>query len=338
MSYFNEKVITYLKKYELKENYYEIPIKEFLQENGQGPIQLAVSAMVSKANLENLELFPLILYNIPKIVIYERGFFVKNKAITFSMPYSKREQYLDFILELDKMVEEDGMIAVFVSNIPYALKCYVVVECLDFFDEVCRMVKEQGLEIIEEQGLDEILKDASKSRMWNGIPLIKGDSIDKKELIRTLFHYETEEELHKKGYQWERKTKKKKVFISYAWVDSTIVREFVSELIDLGASVFIDYQSIDHGENILQRISEGLDESDCFICFFSESFKQSAMAKTELLNIWNDIITRKKKFFPILLDDVIVNDISYGIGNYKYYKFDGNLNELLQTVVKWINK
>ena len=76
------------------------------------------------------------------------------------------------------------------------------------------------------------------------------------------FQYAEISELHEKGYYWETESKRKKVFISYAWKDKEIIDNMIDKLQTSGIRVFMDY-----GDHILESILSGLSECELALFF-----------------------------------------------------------------------
>ena len=99
-------------------------------------------------------------------------------------------------------------------------------------------------------------------------------------------------------------------------------------------NIFVDYRSIDYGEKIIEKITQGLKECDFCVFFLSKQFKDSYYGKHELSSIWNYIILKKKKWFFVILDDVNIDDIYEGLSFYKYFQFNNNIQDLVIEIKK----
>ena len=53
--------------------------------------------------------------------------------------------------------------------------------------------------------------------------------------------------------------------------------------------------------------------------FLSHAFRNSMMGKQELRAIWTKVISRRKAWMIIRLDDVDPEDIFYSLSDYKYF-------------------
>ena len=63
--------------------------------------------------------------------------------INFVIPYGKREDYIEFIEEINNNVKPDEVVFMFVNNIPYVLECilYVEVENPDIVRNIAKKYK-----------------------------------------------------------------------------------------------------------------------------------------------------------------------------------------------------
>ena len=221
-----------------------------------------------------------------------------------------------------------------VSNIPYFLKCKLIIECIDGEENTIKnIIQKERLECDFSKGLEEINKDVS-NRMWNILVL---SPMPKEELhiyIKSQFVFPSIDDLQSKGYDWENEAKRKQIFISYSHKNQEIVRKIVDELRECEMNIFVDYRSIDYGEKIIEKITQGLKECDFCVFFLSKQFKDSYYGKHELSSIWNYIILKKKKWFFVILDDVNIDDIYEGLSFYKYFQFNNNIQDLVIEIKK----
>ena len=60
---------------------------------------------------------------------------------------------------------------------------------------------------------------------------------------------------------------KSRVFLSHSSKDKDVVRKFDRLLRAFGVDTFLDERDIDIGDDIVQRVCEGIDQSSHIICF-----------------------------------------------------------------------
>lgn len=98
------------------------------------------------------------------------------------------------------------------------------------------------------------------------------------------------------------------VFFSYSHADQEIVRAIASELRKQEIDVWIDWQDIKYGANIVEAISTGLDSADFIAFFLSKNSLKSRWSVTELNAAMSRRISTRAGpiVLPILLEDVAV--------------------------------
>lgn len=242
-----------------------------------------------------------------------------EKKYCFEIPYGERSKWIERCYSLTKLIGKQDMLSLFVSNNPHHLKSYLTFTYTGNDNAVRQFCKENHIDLVFDKGVEEMIKDM-RNRMWNDINFFQDmDFQSFSEMFSAMFYFEEISELNRKGYEWNHEHTRNKVFISYSWKNKAIVREIVEQLQDSGINVFIDQQSIDYGDHILEKIQSGLKECDLAIFFISNDFKESHMAKYELKSIWTKVIDVKKKWMMVRLDDVDPDDIQFSLGDYKYF-------------------
>lgn len=116
-----------------------------------------------------------------------------------------------------------------------------------------------------------------------------------------------------------QKEKDMKVFISHATRDLEFARALATDIMDKGYNVFLDDWSIDLGENIINKINEGLEESQILIPIISESFIESVFCLDEWTSFYMRFAkTRQNSILPLLIDET---DIPTLLSAIKYFRF-----------------
>lgn len=110
----------------------------------------------------------------------------------------------------------------------------------------------------------------------------------------------------------------------------------ISQTMD--GSQWFDKISIDVGDDIFEKMLEGINECDLGIIFMSKNYQVSAYAKFELRRFWKQQILKQKQLFPILIDNSNPNEIHPTLGDYKYFRYNDNLKELIATLKRKIEK
>lgn len=256
-----------------------------------------------------------------------------KKIFNIQIPYGTRENYYDMIFEMNQIVSKSESIILFVNNNPYCLDSVLYVETANM-DELLQIVNKYKAKLLNYgKYLNEYISQMG-DRGWCsiGIPyhILKGDLMT---MIEDMYQISTISELEKNGYKFPKD--KRKIFVSYSHKDKGIVLPFVDELKNLGLSLWIDKLEIDYGENITEKIQKAMKDSDIVLTFLSMNTLNALYAKHELLTTFNDIVYQKKKFIPIKLDDVDLNEIVYGLNNYLYVDFqdDKEVKKLISRLI-----
>lgn len=331
--YYTLPIKEFLDRYKIRDGYYEIPIDIFVFKNNALPEQMKyqIENLIDRSIDERFAVFVATNYNYSKIIVKELS--SMRRCFYVEFPYMEREKYEDLFVKLQKVLG-DGMLALAVNNIPNFSEAVFIIECESEgeFQVIGNLIKEFGLRNRVDRGWDEIIEELN-TRKWNTITLpIDYNEEETRLVFRHIFTLPSNKELKEKGYKIDITKKRKQVFISYSHNDKKIVRGFAEDLRYSGINAFIDYMSIDYGENLLESIMYGIDESDLNIIFISNNYKKSCYGKTELLNIWDRIIRKKSKWIIVKLDDVDPNEIKPGLGGYKYFEWEDNIEELIDVV------
>jgi hypothetical protein len=116
---------------------------------------------------------------------------------------------------------------------------------------------------------------------------------------------------------------KPKIFISYNHSDSAFVDSLAEDLKATGMDIWIDKLKVQVGDSIIQRVNEGLHESDFLIVVLSKSSIKSRWVQEELnaATLRNIESTRQAFVLPIVIEDC---DIPLLLRHRKYADFKAN--------------
>ncbi|MEC0090602.1 TIR domain-containing protein [Paenibacillus macquariensis] len=125
-----------------------------------------------------------------------------------------------------------------------------------------------------------------------------------------------------------------KIFISYSHEDIGIAEKIVNHLKQAGHDIWIDKWKIEVGDNIINKINEGINNADAIIIIFSKNSLNSKWVLREFsAMVLGDISRESRKVIPILIDKVSVP--SY-LSNYQYLdlssNFEDNINNLINAL------
>jgi len=258
-----------------------------------------------------------ICYSQNIIILVKRGIEMKSK-FTIEIPYGERSKYFRFIYEINQLVDNDGVVAVFVNNNPYQLQSLLVIQTHTKEDKIKELIFNSKLQVINNKGLDELLEEQYFRKWINFIlsPQLGFESVCA--LIASRYYFAEKDTLKSKGYDFID-VLRKKVFISYCHSNKELVLDVVDKLEQSGVNLWIDKKNISVGEHILEAVLSGINESHLAIFFLSKDTLQSAFAKYEVKNIMQDVIYRAKNWYIIKIDDVNPNEILPGLGQFLYY-------------------
>ena len=300
---------------------------------------------ILESELFNLNVDLQIKYNKNDIIFYLKESNKMNNLlkINFVIPYGNREDYIEFIEEINNNVKSDEIVFIFANNIPYVLECilYVEVENPDIVRNIAKKYKVS--ELMNGKSQEYYIKEQS-NRGWNSIGLISNMSKEKILMaMRTICQIPTIQEYEEAGYSLKKDYKT--VFISYSHKDEKEVEMLEQTIKDNGVRVWRDTYDIDFRDSITQKISEAMKKSHIFLLCISKNTLSSIYAQQEVETLYNTILIQKsngKRVIPVRLDDVDPNDIIHGLNNFKYcnYKDEKDLKKLIdllirETAVEW---
>ncbi len=99
------------------------------------------------------------------------------------------------------------------------------------------------------------------------------------------------------------KTKLKSVFLSHSFKDKSFVHRLASDLIHYGAKVWLDEAELKVGDSLIQKIQEGIKDSDYLGVVLSSTSVQSRWVQDELdMALTMQIHRGEVKVLPILIE------------------------------------
>ena len=123
------------------------------------------------------------------------------------------------------------------------------------------------------------------------------------------------------------------LFLSYSVKDKDCLLPLVGALKALGVDVWFDRYKIEPGASLLQKISEGLTESDRLLVAWSRNANVSQFVQDELSGFY--ALRPKPPFILFMrLDDTPIKTI---FGGRRYLRFTDDVDAMAQAIVNWIN-
>ena len=109
---------------------------------------------------------------------------------------------------------------------------------------------------------------------------------------------------------------KNKVFLSYSYEDMPWVEQFAHALEKEGVDVWFDTHEIALGENIRDRLQEGLRSSNILIVILSSNSAKSPWIFFEL----GAAVADNKRIIPVVIDDIGQENLPLPIIKYQYLR------------------
>ena len=126
------------------------------------------------------------------------------------------------------------------------------------------------------------------------------------------------------------------IFVSYVSEDSDVTTQLVKSCMDLGLTVWHDEFEIKPGDNIKNKIIDGLQQTKAFVPIISSNYLKSDWAKREFYPALSRTILGNIRFFPVL-HNISRDEIMYQSPLLADI-VAVNLNEGIKTVTKKIYK
>lgn len=330
-----EKLDEILKRYKDKNRRrYLIPLSDLDEDLRYAPVWVKndiakmVSTYLFKMSIDNMVKYTYNNY----LLVGEK--LPMDKKVMLNFPYKNYPEYVSVIMEMNELVSNSGVLEVFVNNHIYELEASILIHTSENYEEILKIAKKAKMSVVNDQGLEEKIEEMSYGyKTMFPIPPHSSE-----ELILTLFgfgfSFPSLKEEQEKGLIKNKKIKKK-VFISYCHKDKKKVHYIVDQLKSFGLNVWLDEQEIDFGDNILEKVSMGLEECDLALVFLSNHTHKAKGARHELNALFSKIIYQEslKSWILVRLDEIDLNKIYFGLGNYKYFDYQLGAEEMLYTIV-----
>lgn len=276
-------------------------------------------------------------YNEEKIIqVSEYSMLSKEK--TFVFPYEEYDQFYSVIKEINDF-DDLTMVTLFVNNIPYSLEAGIVVasESHEILNEVRNVALKNNMTENHHLGFKEIMKRMA-GKQYNLLTMTGGKSVEQIESqISPLFLLPPKSSYEADGYK-SATIEKSKLFVSYCHKDKELVNLIIEKLRNYGLDFWIDEEQIDVGDRLMERINEGILESDLPIIFLSGNTKEAMYAKHELMTFFSKIIYQResnKNWFIVRLDAINPDEVALGLGSFKYFDYpEETIENLAEAILK----
>lgn len=317
-----------------KHSIISIPFDEFPKETSLVAIGLILSTLM---NNQGIEYQMYLCYNDKKIIIVKE---VKNSMeIVFEIPYGERKSFLHLIYNINKILDADGNLTLFVNNSPYSLQSVVAIQTSSSqkYDEIIKILEKTDCDVIRNKSFDTLMKEC-EYRKWNVVSFPqKIEASEFENMFETPFIFGDKETLETAGY-YNKNIFTPKVFISYCHNEADIVNKVVKRLKSENVNVWIDTQDLCSGVNLTRELLENIKQSDVAVSFVSHSMKSSNYAQFELENIMSEMCKKENKWSFIKLDDVNPNEVFPCLCNYFYIQYhdENDIEKIVDDIMKKI--
>lgn len=248
------------------------------------------------------------------------------RELTVLFPYEDYDSYFDLMHELNQLISPDGFFELFVNNIYFELEAGLLIKTSENFEKIQELVRKYSLKIDYSKGLSEIV-NAQEQKRYNTTMFGINFTREEVELsARAMFDFIPKSQIRAEGYGGNL-FRKPKLFVSYCHQNQKEVQSIIQDLRYTGLDFWLDEEQIDIGDSIIDKVNEGISQSDIPIIFISQATKESLFASYELKTfLTNTIYTKSngKPWFIVKLDDVNPNEIVSGLSQFKYFDYSQN--------------
>lgn len=261
------------------------------------------------------------------------------KDLTLNFPYEEWDKYIFIIKRINDLVSSDGVCLVYVNNVPYALEFGISLRTSNNFEEILTLANKYHLKRDYTKDVITLQRDALLKADYNVVTILPNATEEMIQLFLDGIIWHAPKSKYPFG---THNSAKKKVFVSYSHKNKEIVHEIIQKLRDYGLDFWLDEEQIDYGDNMFDKIHQGMLESELPIIFISQATKESMFARYELKTFLQKIIydtAITQKWVVVKLDDVSPNDIVMGLEQYKYFDYQNNdIQSLVDVLRKKMNK
>jgi internalin A len=150
-----------------------------------------------------------------------------------------------------------------------------------------------------------------------GIETITIGKLKKHYKVKDLLDGIEPESVRKEEYEWD-------VFLCHSSKDKSLMNEIASDMKSKGIRYWLDQEQIETGDNIIDKITEGLLKSRNIAPCISAHQLRSGWSKNEYQSILGRVISgsTKQRVLPLILDNTIDDDIPLFLGNLKFERYN----------------
>lgn len=265
---------------------------------------------------------------------------MNTKSYLFSLSYANRSKEQPFIIDILKQFDTNSLtgMVMLVNNNPYHFEflLYLSFEKRDFdFDKwLAEKYPQKKFDYLFNYSADDIIQNMTK-RSYNAYgftfkeqaeEMLTGES-------NRIFIFPSEDIIAQKWGSTDR-VFKYKVFLSHSSVDKPIIEEIFRELQKEEIKAFLDKYEIKPGDSIVEKLNDGLQNSDLGILLLSKNFLNSNWAKTEMSYFIHERMATGKKSFLIVNVNLTAAEIPPLLRDFRYISVSNPdwIQELIRAI------
>ena len=244
--------------------------------------------------------------------------------------YGDRNKLIEDLKKL--LIEQDAtslqMIAVFVNNIPYILEFFICVSYKNpkenHINTMFDLFKNKGLIYRSDLTLKMLFSEMGTGRRFNVTNFINEQDVELR--FKNLFYFPEKLELMREGYVLTPIGKPKTIFISHSSTNKQDIEALIPYLNSQNLPIWYDKVNIDYGDNITNKIQEGIDNSEAVIFWITNEFLESKWCKTEMSAFITKNIENETLIISILDSNIKRENLPMFLRNIKYITFSNPIN------------
>lgn len=131
-------------------------------------------------------------------------------------------------------------------------------------------------------------------------------------------------------------TGKVKVFISHSHSDKPFAEKLKKDLEKEGVATWYDDKDLDIGDIVSEALSQGIEESYCFLIIVSQTSVKSNWVKYELDEAYDQHINEGKRILPVVIGDLKQEDMPRRLRKHLYADFRTDYKDAFQKLLRSI--
>jgi small GTP-binding protein len=150
----------------------------------------------------------------------------------------------------------------------------------------------------------------------NSIDVYFEGTLQKSFKVKALLDGIESENIRKGEFKWD-------CFLCHSSRDKTTIRKIATDLRIRNIRYWLDEEQIDPGDNTIDKITEGLQNSRNIIPCISKDELQSGWAKNEYQSVLTKIISgnTQQRVIPFILDDTPDDKVPHLLNNYRFERY-----------------